>query len=79
MPQPKPTLQEVVSAASRPERESPFVCEKRTRTLELTELRLPLQALPSGEGRGRTFEARMVPPRTIELVEALLMTQTRRA
>ncbi len=68
-----PTTREVLAAAKLPDRESPFVKEKRQRTLELTDLRLPAEALPKGEGRGRTFEIRVVPTRTVELTELHLL------
>jgi len=54
---------------------NPFEASRRRprEELKLTELRLPLSSLPSGVGRGRTFELRKVPARVIQLAETLLM------
>jgi hypothetical protein len=75
----EPRVSQMIALAARPERVSPWeaaieTSRKRQRELDLTDLRLPKEALPSGKGRGRTFEIRRVPGRVVELTEALLMT-----
>lgn len=75
MPEERPTVQQLVTAASQPERATPFshLVQKREREMDLTVLRLPKESLPTGNGRGRTFEVRKVPERTIDLCNTLLM------
>ncbi len=70
------SLKDVVLAANQAPRANPFaaVGEKRNRDeWNLTALRLPMSAAPSGAGRGRTFVARKVTGRLLALADAMLL------
>lgn len=69
-------LRQLVVASNLPTRRSPFDaggCKRQRDEWLLTEMKLPQTSLPSGLGRGRTFEVRKVSGKLLELADTLLM------
>jgi hypothetical protein len=69
-------LRQLVISSNVLARQSPFDSTGTKRTRDewvLTEMKLPQASLPSGQGRGRTFEVRKVSDKLVELADALLL------